>query len=297
MSKPVHTLIVSLFLVIILSFLTASSTAKSYAITSLSSEVHITNGACTLDVVETFEYEFTGSYSTIGRAFASNIDNVNNIAVVTLTSGYSISTYFDSTGYIIMYLSPATPESGTTMVSFQLSYTVIGRQNLFASSASASKNTVSFYYKDSAMIRNLTSTFIFDSNIGFTSAPTSSGQLITNGNQYSVLFSVQNLTSLYVPTVYFNPNSDNFNLCPLTVGGVVGIVIGSVAGAIILTLIFAFILIKGKSGGGGGVGSGTSHWTGNNHHHHNHSHTGYGYSGGGGGGGDSGHTGGSGFAN
>ncbi|EFC38761.1 predicted protein [Naegleria gruberi] len=298
--------LLSAFLIalLLLAAMTNSSTAKSYSLQSLSSEIYIRNGDCSLKIVEYFQYEFNGTFSRIGRALPPLASNAYDRSVTLVSdNGYNIRSEYQKISespYVVLYLEPSTPENGITVLSFKLSYTISG-SNSFFQTESQKAYQVSYYYKDNYKILNLNSTFIFDSTIDFSNPPTpdSNGILTLNSNQqYSIFYQKSNLISQYTPSVTFRTNSNQYDKCLIDQSAInAAIILSVIGGTFLLTGLILFCVLRNRKGGGGGGNGGDG--SGGNYSSFNDTNyttsNDFGGGGGGGGGGSSSH-GGSGFA-
>ncbi|EFC43985.1 predicted protein [Naegleria gruberi] len=224
--KKIAYLIGCLFL--LLSFIVESSHAKSYSIKSLSSEVYIRGGGdCALDIVEYFDYEFVGSYSRIGRVLWSRIQYAYDVSVTLLSNNatYSMRTSIETINYydyIVMYLSPSTPPTETTRISFKLSYTIV--PNTYSSKFitkfiniggfNETRYDIDYYYNNAeSPIETLISTFIFSPTISFRKYPQPDsfeyGMAVDNRTVRNLN---KNVSILY-STVNFLPSTLQFDNC------------------------------------------------------------------------------------
>ncbi|EFC42591.1 predicted protein [Naegleria gruberi] len=157
----------------------------------------------------------------IGKPLPILAENSYDRSITLLSNNaYNIRTEFqkiDYNPYVVIFLSPPTPEGETTRISFRLTYSVSYISNkpfykyYYGDGDNRTKYEISYYYKDNSPIGKLTSTFIFSSSITFTVNPNAyNGETI---NPTTIRFTETNLTTASSPTVHFLPSDTRFDKC------------------------------------------------------------------------------------
>ena len=125
---------VALLLVVLLACCSIVLAQKSYSINSISSAVHVSPGSCDVSVVETYVYDFLGSYSTVARAIPYTIASASgfqssSLRVEILTSGYTVSKSVSDqqdAKFIVVNMFPSTPAGTSTRIIIRYSYSLTG---------------------------------------------------------------------------------------------------------------------------------------------------------------------------
>nr|CAG4717114.1 unnamed protein product [Naegleria fowleri] len=257
---------------------------KTYSITSYSSQVSVgTASSCYVNVVETVEYAFTGSYSTVARAvpytIALDIPS-SSVKVDVLTPGYSVSyttvTSEANAYYITSTLYPSTPSGATTTIKIRRSYTVKG-----PITKNGNNNVVTYYYKEASDVTNLSVSFVFDSSLNLNSNDlTASSGGVVSGTTVTYYKSSLISNGEFIPYVSF-PVRSQFDSCASSPGIGIGTIIGIIFAVIVFVICAIVCSIIGffrrvfyrPSYGFGYYGFGPTYYQadpGFHHHHHHH---------------------------
>jgi len=105
---------------------------KFYTVSSMNTNLYLST-SCYVSVSEEVSYEFTGSYSQVGRGIpytvASNIQS-SSVSVSVLTPGYSLVSKSlvsqNDAFFIVTSFYPSTPSGTKTNIRLRLTYSVSG---------------------------------------------------------------------------------------------------------------------------------------------------------------------------